>query len=143
MINLYWDLMGYSFVYVIFWIIGMMMIVYSIKMHFDTYDAQYVPVKAEIVNVYCDRYIVNRRRDDYHCVLTLKYEMNEKIITSSVQTVDNVNQYVGTQVMIYVDKENPINIYIPNISLEYLTTMLFFIGLVILIMTTGAKIINV
>ena len=112
-------------------------------MHFDIYDAQYIPIKAEIVDVYCNRYIVNRRRDDYYCVLTLKYEINNKIITSSIQTVNTINQYAGAKVMIYVDKENPINVYTPNVSLENLSPIIFFFGLIIIIITTGVKFIDI
>ena len=99
-----------NYLFISFWSIGLLMIIYSIKIHFDMYDAQYIPIKAEIVNVYCNRYIINRQRDDYHCVLTLKYEINNKIITSSIQTVNTINQYAGSEVLIYVDKENPLNI---------------------------------
>lgn len=136
--------MSYSnYLYACFWIIGLVMIIYSIKIHFDMYDAQYIPVKAQIVNVYCNRYIINRRRDEYHCVLTLKYEINNKVVTSSIQTINTINQYEGSEVMIYVDKENPINIYTPNISQNYLSIVLFFVGVIIIIITTGVKFIDI
>lgn len=134
---------NYTFLYIFFWILGISMIVYSIYLHFSIYDAQYIPIKAEIVNVYCNRYIINRQRDDYHCVLTLKYEINNKMVTSSIQTVNTINQYVGAEVIIYVDKENPINIYTPNISQEYLSTIILFIGILIIIVTTGIKLIDI
>ncbi len=132
-----------NYLFISFWSIGLLMIIYSIKIHFDMYDAQYIPIKAEIVNVYCNRYIINRQRDDYHCVLTLKYEINNKIITSSIQTVNTINQYAGSEVLIYVDKENPLNIYTPNVSQEYLSIILFFFGLITMIITTGVKLIDI
>lgn len=128
-----------EYIYVIFIIIGFLLIAYATKIHFDAYDSMFIPIKAIITNVDCVRHIINRRRDDYHCQITIEYELRGRVIENYLQTHGGKIYYVGDQILIFVDKDNPVDMYVPYMSHTLLTLILTIIGILIILMTLGAR----
>lgn len=127
-----------EYVYIGLLIIGIIFVLYAIKLHFDMYDADYIPVKAHVTNVDCTRYIVNRHQDKYHCILAVTYTFNDRTINGFINTVGMNLHYSGSDVKIYVNKNDPIDITMPKVSPEMMAILFCFFGTV-LIITLGAR----
>src|SRR5438477_11377909 len=82
-----------EYIYVIFLVIGVLLIIYGVKVHFDIYDSRYIPIKATITDVTCNRYIINRRMDSYHCFVSIEYQLNNKLIKNDIQTYGLTTAY--------------------------------------------------
>src|SRR5579872_5065831 len=73
-----------EYVYIFMVIIGLILIIYGIKLHFDMYDSKYVSVRATITDIDCNRVILNRRRDIYNCTIEIEYTFDDKIISNTI-----------------------------------------------------------
>lgn len=124
-------------------LIGTILLTYGTIYHFYLYDSTYVPVKAVIVEATCDRVIVNRRRDEYYCLMTIEYVIDGKTISNTLQTHSNDMYYVGTELSIYVNRNNPVDMQIPFISQKLLVLLLALLGVMIIIIALGIKFLHV
>lgn len=138
------NIMRYNeYIYIFLIFIGISLIVYAIKLHFDIYDSQIVAVKAIITNIDCNRYIINRRRDTYNCRIDIRYEINDRIIDNVLLTEGTTIRYTGDELMVYVDRENPVNVYTPYMSDNLLTLILSTLGLLIILLTLSARFLHI
>jgi hypothetical protein len=112
--------------------IGLVLIVLGIVLR-DRIDPMYVPVVARITAVDCKRYIVNRRTNEYHCTVGLQYMFGKKHIQTSIQTHGSAGHYVGTEMVVYVDKSNPINLYVPMIPRNTMIMGLIVSGALVIV----------
>lgn len=130
-------------IYIILFFIGCVLIIYGIKIHFDAYESIYAPIKALIINATCVKHTVNRRRNENYCIIDLRYEINNKKIINTIQTHGTITYRQGESILIYVDKENPLNIYVPYMSHTLQTLLLCTCGMMIVLITMGARFLHV
>lgn len=122
-----------EYIYLLFIFIGLSLIVYAIKLHFDIYDSQIIAVKAIITNIECSPHIINRRRNTYTCKINIRYKINNRIIDNIIVTNGTQIHHEGDEAVVYVDRENPVNISTPYISDTILTIVLSTLGLLIIL----------
>jgi len=132
-----------EYIYVILFILGCVLFIYGIKIHFDAYESTYVPIKASIIDVTCEKHVVNRRRNENYCTINLGYEIDNKKIKNTIQTYGTTTYRQGELILIYVDKENPLNIYVPYMSHILQTLLLCTCGVLIILITLGARFLHV
>jgi hypothetical protein len=123
--------------------LGVTILIIGILYHFYLYESKYVPVKATITEAACDRVIINRRRDEYYCLMTIEYTVDGRAISNTLQTHGSNQYYVGSELTIYVDRDNPINVYIPFISQKLTVLLLVMFGIVILIVASGIRFLRI
>jgi hypothetical protein len=134
----------YDYIFIIFIIIGVILIIYAVKIHVDIYDSLYVPIRAIISNVSCQRYIINRYRDQYHCLIDLEYQINERLISNDIQTYGSTTSYhVGDAILIYVNKDNPMDIYVPYMTHTFLSLLLGTIGVLLILISIGVQYLHI
>jgi hypothetical protein len=71
--------------------------------------------------------------------MTIKYEINGKTITNSLKTYGKTVYYIGSEITVYVDKNNPVNIYTPYITDETLSINLCILGVLIILFAIGLR----
>lgn len=121
----------------IFCIIFSFFIFFAIKIHFDAYDSIFVPVTGIIIDVDCTRYIVNRNRDEYHCTMTVEYIFDKRILHTTVKTDEQKMYTVGSEIKLFVDKNNPIKLEeknIPKNVLSYTYCLIGVFGMIVILM---------
>lgn len=124
-------------------IFGIILVCCSVNIHFSSYDSKYVPVKATIINMSCERYVINRKRDDYHCAVLLRYTLNDNALESTIQLDSQHIHYIGSELLVYVNKDNPVEVYIPYVSNEFLSLGSCILGLMLLLITSGTLLLEV
>jgi ribosomal protein S17E len=132
-----------EYIYIILFIIGCVVFIIGIKIHFDAYESMYVPIKAMIIDATCEKHAVNRRRNENYCTINLGYEINSKKIKNIIQTYGTTTYRQGDLILIYVDKENPLNIYVPYMSHTLQTLLLCTCGVLIILITLSARFLHV
>jgi hypothetical protein len=123
--------------------IGLILLAYGIMYHFYLYDSNFIPIKAHIVEAACDRVIINRRRDEYYCLMTIEYVVDGKTISNTLQTNGNNMYYVGTDLSIYVNRNNPVDMYIPFISQRLSVILLVSFGIVLILIASSIKFLHI
>lgn len=123
--------------------VGITLLIYGILYHFYLYETDFIPIKALIVEATCDRIIVNRTRDEYYCLMTIEYKVDGKTISNTLQTHGSNIYYVGTELSIYVNRNNPVDMYIPFVSQKLLVLLLIFFGIVTIIVASGIAFLRV
>jgi len=108
-------------------------LIYSIWLYFDTYNSPFVSIKATILNVNCVREIINKRKDEYHCRLWLKYVYNKRILQNELNLVGPVRYYEGDEVLIQINKDNLNDIKSQSISQEITALCIAFMSSILLI----------
>lgn len=123
--------------------LGIFLIIYGIIYRFALYNTNYILTKATIKDISCTRTIVNRRRDEYHCIMSIEYVVDGKTISNSLQTYGNNMYYVGSEITIYVDRYNSVDIYVPYMSQQLVVLLLVFTGIVIILIASGTRYLSV
>lgn len=124
-------------------IIGLILIFGALVIHFNMYESKYIPVKAIVIDLECERFIINRERDEYHCKLTVEYKIDNNYLQTIVHTVGQNIYYIGSEILIYVDNDNPVEVYEPYISNNFISLASCFCGILLLLVTSGCLIIKV
>lgn len=132
-----------DYIYIFLILIGLILIIYSIKIHFDMYDSDIIPIKATITDIECNRYIINRRRDTYQCKISIRYKINNRIMDNILSTEGKKIHYVGDELMVYVDRGNPVNVYTPYMSDNLLTLVLSTFGVLIILATLSTRFLHI
>jgi len=122
----------------IFIVIGIILIISGICAHFNMYDSTYLPITGKIIDIDCERFIINRDHDQYHCTMTIEYEVDNKILRTRIQTDWHEIYYVGSDFFMYVERDNPIQVYTPYLSDKFLFTAFCFCGILIICVTIGS-----
>lgn len=132
-----------EYIYIFFIFVGLIFIIYAIKLHFDIYDASIIPIKATITDIQCNRHIISRKRDTYHCKINIRYVIDDRILDNVLYTEGTVIHYVGDDLVVYVDRENPVNVYTPYMSDNHKTLIFSTFGLLIIFATISARFLHI
>ena len=127
----------------LFGLLGVAMMCIGVRIHFSTYESKYLSVKATITDINCERYIINRDRDDYHCTMTVQYVVNDRILSTTIQTESEDRYYIGSEIELYVDKYNPVNVDMPYISADFLALTMCLCGILTILTTVGCFVLEV
>jgi hypothetical protein len=122
--------------------IALILIAYSLVLHFSNLNATYYREIATVTYVDCNRFPVNNHRDEYHCVVGIKYPTypnSTKMTENSLTFIDSDKFFEGDQFEIMIDRTNPLNIEVRVISDHNLAIIYFVCGLLLLIIATGIK----
>lgn len=133
----------YSYIHMFLILIGFSLIAYGIKIHFDIYDSDIIAVKATIMDIECNRHIINRRRDAYDCKINIRYEIDDRLLDNIIFTEGKQINYVGDEILVYVDRTNPVNVYTPYMSDSLLSLLLSVLGVLIILITLSARFLHV
>ncbi len=117
-------------------------IIYAIKTYFDSYESKYDIVKATIESVKCQRFIISNMRAEYQCILNVNYKYKGFPIDGNLVTEGTSTYFVGEEIDISVNKENPIEIGLPNISKKVTATIISLFSVAILGLVFSYKYIN-
>ena len=128
-----------EYIYICMVLIGLILIICSIKLHFDTYDSESMAVKATVTDIECNRYIKNRIRDLYKCKINIRYVINNRSIDNILITEGKVVHDIGDELMVYVDRANPVNVYAPYMSDDLLILVLSTLGVLIILFTLSTR----
>ncbi|VBB17829.1 hypothetical protein YASMINEVIRUS_292 [Yasminevirus sp. GU-2018] len=131
------------FVGLLFGLMGVVMLCVGVRIHFNTYESKYLSVKATITDINCERYIINRDRDDYHCTMTVQYVVNDRILSTTIQTESEDRYYIGSEIELYVDKYNPVKVDTPYISADFLALAMCLCGVLTILTTVGCFVLKV
>lgn len=108
------------------------LIVYAIKIYFDTYQSNYDIIKATIKGVKCERSVIANVRVEYHCILNVDYKYRAYPINSDLITQGSTIYLVGDQIDISVNKQNPIEITLPNVSNKVTAIIIILFSIAVL-----------
>jgi hypothetical protein len=128
-----------TYVSIVMIVIGIFLILYSIVLYVDIYNSQYIPISATVVDADCRRYVINRRRDTYNCILTIRYTYMNKIFINSIRLSGGSNYYVGSDLLIYIDRNDPITVRIPSIPYNVAAISATISGLVFIVIAIGIR----
>jgi hypothetical protein len=110
----------------------------AIKIYFNKYDSDYVLIEALVKNKKCYNVMANQRTRD-HCVFLLEYVYDNKLINSRLQIIGNKDVYEGDNIIIRVNKENPIEISVPYVSNDMMSSIIFIISFLTIISAFGIR----
>jgi len=128
-----------TYVSIVMLVIGIFLILYSIVLYVDIYNSPYIPISATVIDADCRRYVINRRRDTYNCFLTIRYTHMNKIFINNTMVIGGSNYYVGSDLLIYIDKNDPIIMRIPSIPYNVAAISTTILGLVFIIIGLGIR----
>jgi len=124
-------------------IIGIVLILWALIIHFNMYESKYIPVRSTVIDLECERFIINRERDEYHCKLTVEYKLDNNYLQTIVHTMGQNIYYIGSEILIYIDRDNPVEVYEPSISNNFISLASCVCGILLLLITCGCLIIKV
>jgi len=128
--------------YALFILIGITIVLYGLMYYFSTYDLNYIDMEAVITDVDCSRAVLNNSTMLYDCVIGVTYEMNGRKISNHV-AIRGVRPYkVGDVIQIMVDRQNVLNVRTEAVPYGVRGVLITLAGLLLLIVVTGARFID-
>ena len=128
--------------YVLCMLISIMIILYGLMYYFSTYDLNYVDTEAVITEVECLSAVLNNSTMLYDCVIGVTYEMNGRKISNHV-AIRGVRPYkVGDVIKIMVDRQNVLNVRTEAVPYGVRGVLITLFGLLLLIVVSGARFID-
>lgn len=133
----------YNSLYILLTILSLLLIGIGTYYYFYPYYSDYIPVNATITGTQCTRYIISTRHDEFHCLLTLRYKYDNKHVVNNLNVVSGSRYDIGSELKIYINKYNPIEIITPKIPPDFAPLCLWFIGGMILTVLIGSVILDI
>ena len=131
-----------NIMYCIALFISFCLIVWSLNSFRSSYDYQYFPIEALIEEVDCNKININNHQNEYHCVIGIKYKINNNYHENSLAFVDTEQFYKGDKIIVMVSKNNPLNIKTVVLTDQNIAVFIFIFALLLMIIATGIKFIK-
>lgn len=123
-------------------LIGVITIFYGLMYYLSTYDLNYIDTDAVITEADCLSAVLNNSTMLYDCVIGVTYEMRGRKINNHI-AIRGVRPYnVGDVIQIMVDRQNVLNVRTEAVPYGVRGILITLFGLLLLIVVTGARFID-